>query len=214
MKDSDFILPPPGFFRGPSAPGQQPAVPPVGRGPSGSGMGDLPEAIRYRTIRKEAVGPLNAPVDVESNCLEYLCYLMELMLKRFAWYPRNTLSFIAPSAAPVVVGAGLSATVAQFQMPQDKMGVLMKVGWDCSPPASFGLVTWSLVINGAAHPFFNNLVFAASNLANADEFVVPLGMNNLVQLVATNFNLGPVTLNGTMRGFVLIESDPSQYTGI
>ena len=91
---------------------------------------------------------------------------------------------------------------------------MMKVGWDCTVPASFGLVTWTLIINGAAHPFFNNLVFAASNLANADEFVVPLGMNNQVQLVATNFNLGPVTLNGIMRGFVLIESDPSQYSGI
>jgi len=213
MDDSEFVSPPPGFYQ---KPGQ--IVPPVGRGasvpPVGRGMGDLPEAIRYRTLRKEAVGPLNAPVDVQSNCLEYLCYLMELMLKRFAWYPRNTLSFVAPSTGPIAVAAGATAIVAQFQMPQDKLGVLMKVGWDCSVPGSLNLVTWTLVINGAAHPFFNNLVFASSNLANADEFVVPLGMNNLIQLQATNFNLGAVTLNGIMRGFVLIESDPSQYSGI
>lgn len=210
MQDSDFVSPPPGFYKQP--------VPPVGRGLAvprpGQGMGDLPEAIRYRTLRKEAVGPLNAPVDVDSNCLEYLCYLMELLLRRFAWYPRNTLSFVAPSAAPVAVAAGATATVAQFQMPQDKLGVLMKIGWDCSVPASMNLVTWTLMINGAAHPFFNNLVFAAPNLANADEFVVPLGMNSLIVLQATNFNLGPVNLNGIMRGFVLIESDPSQYSGI
>jgi hypothetical protein len=205
MDDSEFVSPPPGFYQ---KPGQ--IVPPVGRG----GMGDLPEAIRYRTIRKEAVGPLNAPVDVQQNCLEYLCYLMELMLKRFAWYPRNTLSFVAPSTGPIAVAPAATAVIAQFQMPQDKLGVLMKIGWDCSVPASLNLVTWTLVINGAAHPFFNNLVFAASNLANADEFVVPLGMNSLVQLQATNFNLGAVTLNGIMRGFVMIESDPSQYSGI
>ena len=211
MEDSEFVSPPPGFYRPtPQQPQGVPPIGPVGRG----GMGELPEAIRYRTLRKEAIGPLNAPVDVQSNCLEYLCYLMELMLKRFAWYPRNTLSFIAPNAAPVAVAAGATATVAQFQMPQDKLGVLMKVGWDCTVPGSLNLVTWTLVINGAAHPFFNNLTFAASNLANADEFVVPLGMNNLVQLVATNFNLGPVTLNGIMRGFVLLDADPSQYSGI
>jgi hypothetical protein len=211
MDDSEFVLPPPGFYK-PGQPNPQ-GIPPVGRGASG-GMGDLPEAIRYRTLRKEAVGPLNAPIDIQQNCLEYLCYMMELLLKRFAWYPRNTLSFVAPSTAPVAVAAGATATIAQFQMPQDKLGVLMKVGWDCSVPASLNLVTWTLVINGAAHPFFNNLVFATSNLANADEFVVPLGMNALIQLQATNFNLGPVTLNGIMRGFVLIESDPSQYSGI
>jgi hypothetical protein len=139
---------------------------------------------------------------------------MELMLKRFAWYPRNTLSFIAPSTGPVTLGAGVTGNVATFQMPQDKQGVLMYVGWDCSPPASFGLVTWTLKINGAAHPFFNNLTFATSNLANADQFVVPLGMNATVELEATNFNLGPVTLNGTMRGFVLIQKDPGLYSGI
>lgn len=208
MNDSDFVLPPPGVILPQGAPQGASSA------PRSSGMGDLPQPIRYRTMRKEAVGPLNAPQAIDENCLQYLCYLMELMLKRFAWYPRNTLSFIAPSTAPVVLAAGATGVVAQFQMPQDKLGVLMKVGWDCSPPASFGLVTWSLLINSAAHPFFNNLVFATSTLANADEFVVPLGMNATVQLVATNFNLGPVTLNGTMRGYVLIDPEPSQFSGL
>jgi hypothetical protein len=173
-----------------------------------SGMGDLPEYMPYRTLRKQAVGPLNAPAEIADNCLQYLCYLMERMLKKFAWYPRNCFSFIATSGAGVSVAAGTTAPVVTFTVPQDKKAVLMKVGWDCNPSPAFNGVIWSLLINGAAHPFFNNLTFAASNLSNADEFVVPLNFGTTVQLVATNNNLGAVTLNGIVRGFVIYEQEP------
>ncbi len=206
MKDSQMVFPDPDAFGSPNPPPR--ATPPsdLGTVPP-PGMGDLVEKIHYRTVRKEAVGPVAAPTEIDKNCLEWLCYLMERMLKKFAWYPRQTLSFIAPAAAPVVVAAGATSVIATFQFPQDKAGELMKVGWDCSPPASFGLVTWSLLINGAAHPYFNNLTFSASNLANADEFVVPIGYNSTIELVATNNNLGPVTLNGIMRGFIVVEQE-------
>jgi len=201
MKDSDFILPPRESFGNP-AHGQNPQT------PAPKGMGDLPEYMPYRTLRKEGIGPLNAPEEITDNCLQYLCYLMERMLKKFAWYPRNCFSFVATSGAGVAVASGATATIVTFTMPQDKTGELMKVGWDCNPAPSFVGVTWSLLINGAAHPYLNSLIFAASNLSNADEFVVPLKVGSTVQLVATNSNLGAVTLNGIMRGFVIYEQEP------
>jgi hypothetical protein len=205
MKDSEFILPPKGSFGSPVH-GQhsQQSSAPQGMG----GMGDLPEYMPYRTLRKQAVGPLNAPSEISDNCLQYLCYLMERMLKKFAWYPRNGFSFIATSGPGIAVPAGGTSTIVTFSVPQDKKGVLMKVGWDCNPAPAFNAVVWSLLINGAAHPYFNNLTLAASNLSNADEFVVPLGFGTTVQLVATNANLGAVTLNGIMRGFIIYEQEP------
>jgi len=209
MHDNEFVLPPKESFGNPVH-GRHPVQGPKHpiQTPKGMGMGDLPEYMPYRTLRKEAVGPLNAPTELVDNCLQYLCYLMERMLKKFAWYPRNCFSFIATSGAGVAVAPGGTSVIATFNVPQDRKAVMMKVGWDCNPPASFGGVVWSLLINGSAHPFFNNLTFAASNLSNADEFVVPLNFGTTVELVATNNNLGAVTLNGIMRGFVIYEQEP------
>ena len=181
------------------------AMGPVRRPP---GLGDYPAILPYRVVRKEGEGPLDPPVDATENCLEYLCQLMEKMLCKFAWYQRNGVSFIANGEAGVAVAAGATAFIAQFQVPTDYPAILMRVGVDCSPAPGFALVVWDLMINEAAQPYFTGMTFMASNLTNPDEFVAKLPQSSLVQLRATNNNIGQVTLNAILRGFVAVDPEP------
>ena len=178
------------------------------------GLRDYHSPLFNRTLPgtvREDTGPVDSPVEgVVKTAVDYLidlCNLMRTHLTKFTWGHREGLPFIATGAGGVLVAGAATAVIATFAVPEGRKAVLKFVGWDCAPAAGINLVTWQLLISGSPTPYFNNIIFGWVNPATPQSFELELGPAAVITLQATNGNVGNVTLNGLLQGFVVMAEE-------
>lgn len=189
-------------------------------------LGDYPAALPNQVVVTQGLeekGPLTSPTilpPASMDIAQILSDMRDLLTRmpaalsdefrtRFVVQPRESVPFAVPSG-PITVAPAASVAIVQVKVNERYCGYLTGIGIGGSAP-TLANVKWQIRIGNMISPKFNNVIFAASNLATPLPFTSEVTQNSLLQLVATNGNPGAVDLSGVLVGWTEFMSTNKQY---
>lgn len=184
---------------------------------SKQGMGDFPASLPYEvreTGNRQDLGPLSTPIIPGDEVNDKVASLDDILavLKALPWMnwneyrkqmmqPGRDALWFTEVIPNQVVAAGTTNTVATITVPEAFAGAIELVGTNIDPQTSYADLNWSILVNGAVHPGFNNLQLPFDTLGDPLKFRLELTQKTVVNLLVKNTSAVDIYVSGILIGW-------------
>lgn len=174
-------------------------------------LGEYPSQLAYQVLqtgKKEGLGPLVSPIEQGPDAkkgmtLDDVCAILKALpfmgvieQRRQLMLPGRDALWDTQVIPNTNVPASSAVSVVSFDVPEGYAGAVEFVGTNIDPQTSYSDLNWSILVNGAVHPGFNQLQLPSDTLAQPLPFRVEITQKTNVVVRVENTSLSGVTVSG------------------